>query len=142
MNSVSDSNKKSKWLKKIAKTCMVCFLLVSMLSTMPVMSNANKAHSIDESCSRTFNPLCLCEENENQMQRYLPNDTLFHNHDLSECFVCALIHKMIEQQRLMLTESAATALVKVSLSAFYAISALTLSSRILSPVEQCIKSNN
>jgi len=96
-----DMSKKRQAMMIIAIICVVCFVVVFLVSAIHFSSHTGLANISARSCQRTLMPECRCDSAGAPVRVQIQSLTQAHVHGGShvDCFVCVIIHKTVEQIR-------------------------------------------
>jgi len=128
-------------IKKItALICLLCFIAVFLVSAIHFTANAGFAGQAASPCQRTLMPECRCETGITQLR--LTVQTHVHNDSHVDCFICVIVHKIVDQTRQMSTAAVDIILSNTGIMAFTGSLILFMLAVFYTPVELKTRTNN
>jgi hypothetical protein len=143
----NNTKRKRRLKKSLAPVCVVC-VIVSVLSASLVIAFAGHEHEALVGCTRTNNPLHICENDPARAQPQARANTQTgmqsqtQNEAKSGCLACVLIQKVVNPLRQTGFAVSSATLADIGMFALLALCIFSLVSAAPSPVELKTKITN
>jgi len=136
----SNINIKQQVKKIIALVCAVCFIIVFMFSTVHFIGHADETSPGTGACKRTLQPECKCDPVIAQLRMQV--ETSAYNETHVDCFVCAVVHKTIDQTRQLSAAAGEVLLSDINLLILAGLFTLFIFAGGFTPVKLKTRTNN